>query len=344
MTDRVTLADIAQHLGVSKSSVSLALNSRPGVSEELRQRVVEVARRMGYEGKATYTENSGKSRVVLLLHQEHRANQGITGIRLGYVEGIQDAASAYGFQVVVDSLAKDESVVLSLEMLKTSPDKVLGILLVGMKGPDDPNVDRIRQMGPPFVIVNRYCPDCRISFVGTDFRHAEAEAVEYLSELGHRKIAFVGLTRDTDYSWYQQRRDGYLDGLASVSSLSDDRFLIETENVQQAVVRLLDQASDATAICAASDDVAVQLLHELKHHGRRVPQDMSVIGFDNDLHLFPSDPPLTTFDFNEFEIGYLAVRTLAELHGNTDICCLQVIVNTNLVERNSCALPQEAQH
>jgi LacI family transcriptional regulator len=340
MRKQVTLTDIAQQLGISKSSVSLALNNRPGVSEELRRSVLEVAQRMGYEGKTVHSRQSPRSRTILLLHQEYRAQHSITGVRLGYVEGVQAAADSFGFQVVVDSLATAGPATLSLDILRTRPDHVVGVLLVGMKGPDDPTVALVQQAKVPLVIVNRYWPDTALSFVSVDFFRAEANAVRYLVGLGHRHIAFVGLICDTDYSWYRQRREGYLAALETEGAPSDPRFIIETTNVEQAADKLLSQASVATAACAVSDAVAVGLLDELQRRGKRVPSDISVIGFDNDHRLLPTSPALTTVDFNEFNIGYRAVHVIVEHMGDADLSHLQVIVKTNLVERESCAAPR----
>jgi DNA-binding LacI/PurR family transcriptional regulator len=191
----------------------------------------------------------------------------------------------------------------------------------------------------PLVIVNRYWPDTDLSFVSVDFFRAEANAVRYLVGLGHRHVAFVGLTCDADYSWYRQRREGYLAALEAEGAPIDPCLIIETTNVEQAADKLLSQASVATAVCAVSDAVAVGLLNELQRRGKRVPGDISVIGFDNDYRLFPTSPTLTTVDFNEFDIGYWAVRVIMEHRGDADLSNLQVIVKTNLVERESCAPP-----
>lgn len=340
---RATIADIAQRLGVSKTTVSLALRNQPGVSEDTRQAVLEMAKRLGYQAKKKRGRSeSGTHSVLFLYDGSVEAQEGISGIGLGYLDGAQAAADDFNLQILIDYLAEDKLVGLSAEMLKIRPEWPLGALLVGVKASDDPAVALACQLDIPLVVVNRYWPESDLSFVSVDYARAQARAVRYLSQLGHRNIAFVSVGSAADYCWCQQRRDGYLAGLAAEGCPSDPRFIIDAPSAALAVQMLIQQAPETTAICAASDSVAIELIAELKRCGLRVPQDISIIGFDNDQRLPTPDPPLTTVDYDEVEIGYWAVRTLIEQRDSKGVQCLHVIMTTDIVERDSCAPPRQS--
>jgi DNA-binding LacI/PurR family transcriptional regulator len=341
MAKAVTLADIADRLGVSKSSVSLAINNRPGVGPELRASVLQLAQRMGYAGKVTHPQHPRRPNIVLLLHHPYEPQRGVTGVRYDYVQGAQAAAAALGFQVVVESVGASYTSALSLDILETRPEQVVGVLLVGMKGAIEPTIAFVRQLKVPTVVANRYLPDTDLSFVSIDHGRAEAMAVEYLVALGHRSIAFLGLERDAGYSWYEQRRKGYLAGMDLAGVQAAPRFLIEGTSPEAATEMLLRAAPDATAVCVISDEVAVSVLPELERRGKRVPADISVIGFDNDRRLPPTEPPLTTVGFDAHRIGYWAVRVLAEQRNDPQLSHVQLILTATLLARASCARPAE---
>lgn len=337
MAKTVTLGDIADHLGISKSSVSLAINNRPGVSPELRASVLEVAQRMGYVGRVLHPHRTHRPNVVLLLHHPYEPERGVTGVRYDYVQGAQAAAAALGFQVVVESVGASYTSALSLDILETIPEQVVGVLLVGMKGAVEPTIAFARHLVVPAVVVNRCLPDTDLSFVSIDHGRAEAEAVEYLIALGHRSIAFLGLERDVAYSWYEQRRKGYLAAMRLAGAEADPRFLIEGTSPEASTEMLLRAAPDATAVCVISDEVAVSVVPELQRRGKRVPADISVIGFDNDRRLPPTEPLLTTVGFDAHRIGYWAVRVLAELRNDPQLSHVQLILTATLLQRASCA-------
>jgi len=342
MAPNVTLADIAKQLGVSKTTVSLALRNKPGVSEETRRLVLDTAQRMGYQEKASRAASKSDTRSIFFLYfGSDDGRQDIDGIGLGYLDGVQSAAENLNLQVTIDYLVHGGEIGLSFEMLKTKRTKAIGALLVGLKNEEDPSLAEVRQLNVPLVIVNRYWPTSDLSFVSVDYEQAEASAVKHLAGLGHRKVAFVSLNKDVEYSWYQQRRDGYLIGLENERCVSDSRFVIHATSATQAIDLLVNQATDATAICASNDTVAIALINELRARGIQVPRDMSVVGFDNDGRLPAAEPPLTTVDYDEFDIGYWAVRALIEQSSKSSLSRLHVVVKTNLVERESCAPPRK---
>jgi len=338
---RTTLAEIARHLGVSKTTVSLALRNQPGISEDTRRAVLDVAQRLGYQTRQERPRSESAPRSILFLHKGLvNPHEGITGVRLGYLDGAQAAASDFNLQLLIEYLPEDGTTGLSTEMLSARPGWLSGVMLVGVKSSDDPAVAQARRLNIPLVVVNRYWPDSDLSFVSVNYVSAQASAVKYLWQLGHRKIAFVSLGSASEYCWCWQRRDGYLAGLAAEGCQPDTRFVIDAPDAATAVQRLSDQAPEVTAICAAHDGVAIELMSELKRRGLRVPHDISIIGFDNDYRLPSTEPPLTTVDYDEVSIGYWAVRVLVEQMHNKGLQSIHVVMGSSLVERGSCAAPR----
>ncbi len=336
MTPKVTMDEIAERLGISKAAVSLALRNQPGVSESTRQAVVEMAERVGYVPRGVRITTRAAGQSVFVLCPDKQGGRGISGIQLDYVDGIQAAASDFNLRVLIESLTAGRFGKLSWQILKTRPERVLGMLLIGMEGQNDPVLDLVRQLDLPLVVVNRYWPESDLSFVSIDYRHAEASLVEYLSRLGHRKIAFVGLDSLAGYGWYQQRKEGYEQGLLSLGGGPDPRLIIQAGDIASAVESLLHSAPDATAVCAADDEVAVGLIGELKRLNIRVPDDVSVAGFDADS----SDPSLTSVKYDAFGIGYRAVGILVERQRDSDLWRTQMVVRSSILERDSCGPPR----
>ena len=329
MSSGVTMSDIAKRLGVSKTTVSLALANQPGVSEEMRQSVIDMAARLGYQRRDFPLSISTRRRAILAVFQNNLIQSDISGLAIWYIDGVQAAADDFKLRVVLSTLAIGERIAdHAIDVARSEPVDMLGALLMGVKERTEPVVNQLQALGIPIVAVNRHWPESDLSFVSVDYRRAQMEAVRYLWQMGHRTIAYVSIDADEGYSWLKQRREGYEAGLVAEGGVLNPRHVIHAPDVRQVVDNVLDNAADATAICAQNDTLALALIRELQQRAIIVPRDMSVIGFDNDRSLPISDPPLTTIGSDPFDIGYQAVRILVEQATKDEIERVQVTVRT----------------
>ncbi|MGZ4198951.1 MAG: LacI family DNA-binding transcriptional regulator, partial [Thermoleophilia bacterium] len=294
---RVSIRDVARLAGVSPGTASRVLSgSTYPVSARARQRVEEAARALNYvTNSAARALVTGHSEIVGAI--VHDITDPFFSV---VVRGLQDAAVADGLVVLVGNddreAAKLESYLAML--LSQNP---MGVVLIGGQLRDPAStlpvaqaVQRLRDHGVPVVAVGRYELD--IPHVAVDDVVAAECAVTHLIELGHRRIAFLGGPLNS--TTVLDRYTGYGAALAHVGVPIDERLVVQTpltvEGGAQGIERLVAAGTPFTAVFAATDEVAFGVISALREHGRRIPRDVSVVGFDDVVMSSHSDPPLTT--------------------------------------------------
>ena len=193
----------------------------------------------------------------------------------------------------------------------------------------------------PVVVVSRSWPDLPVSTVGQDHPQQARLALDHLTKLGHRKIAFLARTIDRPYDWYATRLAYYRDTMSAMGEYDPQRIVIAPD-LDRAVGSLLDRCPEITAIFAVNDACAVQVMCGIYQVGLRVPEHVSVIGVGDDS--FPSlkgYPGLTTIGFPARKVGILAAKVLLEHIEDPELAYSRVFVQSWVVERDSCAGPRE---
>jgi len=335
---RPTQRQIAEEVGVSRTTVSLVLNDVPDVriSPETRQRIVEVARRLNYyPDAAARTLVSGRTQTVgFVLCQTHDrifADAFLPEV----LHGVGDAVQESGFHVLVHSV---EDV--------TAPDAYVGLVRekqtdgIILSGPrsDDRQLARLRAEGFPVVLLGQLSGS-DFPFVDVDNIGAAKQAVNHLLELGHRRIGMI-TNAPLAYTAARDRLTGYRQALEE-AGLAYDQDLVcygdfREESGFRAMRQLLSLAEPPTAVFVASDLVAFGALVAIKEQGLRVPDDVSVVGFDDVRLAHYVDPPLTTIRLPAYELGYQAAMLLTQLIGAESVEAQEMLLQTELVVRESC--------
>lgn len=346
MTASVTLKDIAKEAQVSIGTVSRVFNNHGNVTEEIRQRVLKSASQLGYFGAARQDgrvqENGRKVKEIGFLFYTYLANNVlVTNPFWSHIlHGVESEASKSNIKVTYRSI--NESQVTPDMLLTTIYEmKLGGILLVGPA--EREKVDLIQQAGFPLLLVDNYVPQTD-AVLSDNFDGARA-AVEYLINMGHRQIAFIGgpllegsPSKNKIYT-IERRAQGYrmalLDaGLPIVYELCEAGDL-STDGGYEACKRLCERNVSFSAIFCANDETAIGALKALREAGLRVPEDVSLVGFDDiDLveHLTPS---LTTVRVNKDALGSVAVKRLVALMNNPDAVNVASVLEVELVQRES---------
>jgi DNA-binding LacI/PurR family transcriptional regulator len=329
---RPTILDVAARARVSKSLVSLVMRGAAHVSDEKRQRVLDVAAEIGYRPNAV-ARSLVRRRTdlfgVLLsdLHNPFFAE---------VIDGIQAGAAASGYRAIIstgDRVARSEADALeTLLELRTE-----GLILASPVLDMDVIVAASREL--PTVLVARHTTEATVDSVANDDPTGASIAVEHLAQLGHERIAHIdgGIGAGA-----LERRRGYLramkaHGLEAHAQVVSGSYT--EDGGRQGVEALIQSGTLPTAIFVANDLAAVGALDALAEQGIRVPEDVSLVGYDNTALAAVKHINLTTVDQPRPDIGRMAVMLLLErLHEGREIA-RHVLMPPTLVVRGTTAPP-----
>jgi DNA-binding LacI/PurR family transcriptional regulator len=327
----VTVHDVAARAGVSIATVSRALNDRARISADTRQRVLEVARELGYQPNDVARALVGMATRTIALLLPDITNPFFPEL----VKGVQILADERGHLLLLCHNADDEEkAVADIEMLRRK--KIDGILLVA--GALGAGGIAAATSGIPTVVLDRRIPGLTCDLVTVDHRAGARAAVEHLLSLGHRRIAHV--TGPMDVVSGHERRAGWRDALVAAGIEPDPALVVEgdfQEDGGYEAARELLSRGGFTAVFAANDLSAIGVLRGLIESGIRVPDDVSVMGFDG-VHLAAyTTPRLTTVAQPVFELGRRAAELLLDrvAAGAPQQHPETVILGTSLVVRDS---------
>jgi LacI family transcriptional regulator len=339
---RPTMADVAQRAGVSTSTVSLVLNDKPGVSEQTRAAVLEIAQELGYRLPRHYPDLPTQKTILVV----HFASQGPDGgadlpvLAADYVGGIQDYCQGRSVNwALIAHYQEGKRQHVGVHLLERDALACDGLILIMPPSRESALLQQALRKCIPTVVVSRDWPDLPLSAVGQDHPQQARLAMNHLVQLGHRQIGFVAPSWACEYGWCQIRLDIYRETMAALDTYDPERIVIEPD-VCQATQALLDRQPDVTAIFAVNDTAAVGVMRGLRARGIRVPEEVSVIGVGDDCPAPEGYPALTTIGFPSRKVGYLAGRLLLEQLDDEELAYGRIFVQSWVVERDSCAPPR----
>jgi LacI family transcriptional regulator len=330
-----TVFDVARVAGCSISTVSRALNNPTRVSPEARQRVISVAAQLGYVPNASArTLRSSKSSLIgaIIPTLNH-------AIYARMIESMRNRLAQSSVSLLQDTIGYD----LDLELQQTRlliEKGIEGILLVGAQHRPE-TLQLLRDRSIPFVITYAVSDSPDIPFVGFDNSKAGALAARHLIDLGHRNLAMIaGITRDNDRA--AQRVEAFLKTAKAAGISRENVPIVEApyrmDSGQSALHFILDTRPQTTAVFCASDILAIGAMKECRDRGVLIPQDLSLVGFDNLEIAEYLSPGLTTIEVPAQIMGeraaeyFLAGTDLRRLYARTEL-------ETRLILRNTTAPP-----
>ncbi|MFD7292939.1 LacI family DNA-binding transcriptional regulator [Streptomyces sp. NPDC059897] len=326
---RVTIADIAQEAGVSKPTVSRALNGHPDVGADTRERIQRIAADLGYAPSASARSLRTGRHDTLGLLMPLQQWWGYSDIQYG----IAEEAARRGLHLMVHPLQSGERAEREFvtQTLPTLP--VDGLILLMPEGTPR-HIGAIAQTSMPSVVIDDRGHRLDLPYVESTNRAGFREAVLHLVRHGRRRIAFVGGQMNDAFA--QERFEGYLDALREGGIDYDPDLTLlpaDREPTADEITELLGTDPDGLAV--VWDEVAFSALNALRASGHRVPEDVAVIGFDDSPIARVMQPPLTTVRQPFRRMGAAAVRMLLDSieHGRPPA---HFTVPTELVIRDSC--------
>ncbi|WP_461061260.1 LacI family DNA-binding transcriptional regulator [Silanimonas algicola] len=309
MASRATIEHVAAAAGVSIKTVSRVLNREPNVRPETRERVLQAAEALRYTPHASARSLAGhRSFNVALVYNNPSDNY-----MMGVISGVLEACASAQYHLILSPVALDEGGLLAeIEdlMAHSRPD---GLLLTPPLTDSAALLARLAALDVPYASISPRRQDEGVA-VAMDEPAAAERVVEHLVELGHRRIAHV--LGHPAHGASQWRLDGYRRGLAKAGLPVDPALEVagefSFESGVAAAQRLLDMDPMPTAIFAANDDMAAGVMHVAHQRGLRIPDDLSVVGFDDTPISRQLFPLLTTIHQPTRDMGRLATTTLLE--------------------------------
>jgi len=329
---KVTIQDVARAAGVSVTTVSRVLDEKDDVSAATYAKVKGAIDELGYaSGLAARSLRSFHTNVIGLILPDLYQSFNIEVAR-----GVYSAATEHDFDLLVYTGRQQEDegrAKWEQEQVALINGSITDGIVVAAPYALHLKTDY------PLVAVDPHNESAEFPTVMSTNRIGVMDAMEYLTTLGHRRIGFINGRTDLTSAW--RRATGYQDGLAKAGIPFDADIVMDGDYTREAgylgALKLLAQPERVTAILAANDDSAVGVLDAAKAMGLSVPDDVSVVGFDNIPAAAVTEPSLTTVDQSIEEMGYIAANMLLDLIDGKPLDEQVRKVETQLVVRRSCA-------
>jgi LacI family transcriptional regulator len=326
---------IAKELNVSNASVSRALNDRPGVSDDLRQRILQRARELKYTPSITarglvkqQTFGIGffvREKPGISMHSDPFYGE--------ILHGVEQSLSSTDYHVTIATLTR--AIILEPgEFRFVRERRIDGMILAG---PDIPaeTIMTLLQSEIPLALVDNQLSHSRVNCVNSDDEGGAYLAAKHLIELKHHKIG--ALSGPEHWASNARRVAGYRRALGeqglALPIVHAERTTIESGG--EAFRKLIAQHPDLTAICAVNDAMALGAMRAAQEMGKSIPGDLSIVGFDDIPLASLKEPQLTTIRVPKRQMGAEAAARMLAMLGNPELAPVEVLVSVELVRRGS---------
>lgn len=334
----VTVKDVAKHAGVSPSTVSRVCNNNPAISKETRDRVLQAIEELGYELSATQetpTARTIKNIGIVLPPSDREAYE--NSFYLKAIRGISQICNQRQVASTIVTGKDYEEILQSIRTLHRSNSVDGFIMLYSRK--DDIVVNYLCEQGLLYVVVGK--PDELASqtiCIDNDNLLAGREAADYLYNLGHRRIGYIGSINDFMYA--SDRRAGYQLSLMLHNLPVRQDYCVEMESVNATqsddLNKMLSMADRPTAFVVSDDMLALALERCCVQMGLSIPNDISIIAFNNSLYAQLASPQLTAVDINSYQLGQEAAAQIINHAENPNLSATKIVIPHRIVERDSC--------
>lgn len=330
----VTIKDIAKEAGISYTTVSRALNGHPRVTADTRELVVSVANRLGYSPNAMARGLVQKSSQTIGIMVPDISNPYYPHV----VRGVQDYMKKIGYSVFLcDTNWDEDTEMMYLKIL--SERRIEGLIIDPVSVQTFHNIRQRKLQFPVIFVGNKLEGDRLSSYVMVNNVKGAYMATEYLIKLGHTNIAFIGGNKNT--STNMDRYEGYRLALEDHGLQLDERLVeicdFRKESGFKAAEKIMKTGRIPTAVFAASDLLALDVMDAFEKHGYRIPEDVSVIGFDDIDFASLSKINLTTIAEPKYEIGRITAEILMnKISPDGNVVSNQVTIEPRLVIRGTC--------
>lgn len=336
-----TIKDIAEVANVSPATVSLVLNHKGNVAQETRERVFRVAEELKY--RKSQIANSARHRTqqrtiafLKLARHGHTVNRDHNVFIADYIDGIADGARARNYKMEILSFESTpiEEIITSLT---AEQPRLSGAIVLGTELSRN-DVAAFRQTDIPVVFIDTFIDFLPFDFIDMNNQDSVYSAVDYFISHGHTEIGMICSSVQTRN--FELRRVAFHQAMSFFGLQFREEYVFNCDSTFQGayedMCQALEEGADLpTALFCTNDIIAFGVLRALREHGYTVPDDISLIGFDDLPSGALMNPPLTTVAVSKQEIGRVAATRLDERILNPDAPVAKIVIGGALVERNS---------
>ena len=334
----VTIKDVAALAGVSPSTVSRTCKNNPSISEETKERVRKAMAELGYEPNFQASNlASQNSRTIGIILPASAKEVYENSFYLEAIQGISHYCNGRQYMTTIVT-GQDDAEILDAVRSMSRSGKVDGFIVLYSKK-EDPVIDYLFNEGLLYILIGKATQYTNQTiYIDNDNLLAGREAAEYLYQLGHRRIAYLG--SDSSLMFSADRKAGYQLALASHQLPVRPEYCVEVKNVsennEEAIRGLLMQKDRPTAILVSDDILAVSLERVCLENHLAIPEDLSIISFNNSLFARLTSPQLTSIDIGAGQLGSEAASQIINHIENPNLLATKIIVPHHLIERDSC--------
>ncbi len=330
MKDKVTMKDISDIVGVSKVTVSKVFNNRNDISEQLREKILKVADDLGYRYnpgiktlKTGITNNIGVLVSQVFLERDENFYSNI--FKKIYISAIEE-----DYNVILTVINNTQESNCELPII-CKEHKIDGLVILGQIA--EFYIQEIMKYGFPIVLVDFTYRNLELDSVVTNNFEASYFATNYLISKNHHNIGFVGNIKNTKS--IMDRYLGFCKALFEHDLEVDEDFIIKDRDDNKNEIDYDIPKNLPTAFVCNSDKAAYVLIKKLKTNGYNIPDDCSIMGFDDVTHSIFSEPKITTMRVRKEEMADFSVKQILKRLKNKNTNVNKIIIDTDLIERDS---------
>ena len=337
-----TVKDVALRAGVSTATVSLVLNGKGGISEETRTRVLMAAADLKYEPRASRAPKPGHVgtlRFLKIAKHGHTVNRDHNTFISDYIDGMSQQAAACGYKLEVVSHEGNaiEEIVASVSVADAA---VSGVVVLGTELTET-DIKLFDAVKVPHVVIDTFHDVLECNFVNMNNKDAVYKILRHLVDRGFTNIGFIASNVETIN--FRLRRDAFIEGMKHFGLNFNVRHIVTVDSTYDgSYADMLGKLRGGLAVpdcyVCTNDIITYGCIKALREFNIRIPEDLSIIGFDNLPMSATMDPPLTTIDVSKRKIGNLAITLLAEqINSRVSGPAVKILVGADLIVRNSVA-------
>lgn len=331
---KTIMQDIARLAEVSPGTVSNALNNRKGVGKETKERIVKLAGELGYYRNI----NKEESKVIrFIIFKKNGYIVTDTPFFSDLIEGIERECRTEGYEVLISHIIHSEHKGEdTYEIVKQ--DQVDGVLLLATEMDED-DLEPFNKINVPIIILDSYFKNADFDYVLINNIKGSFQATKYLIEKGHKEIGYLGSSVDVNN--FRYRYEGFKAALKEAKLTDGSKYEVLLEPTLEGAYRDMKDILEKknlklpTAFFAFNDIIAIGAMRALKEKGICIPEQISIVGFDDMPFCEISSPRLTTVRVHKQYIGKTAVRRLIQKISEQNEVKLKMEINTLLIERDS---------
>jgi DNA-binding LacI/PurR family transcriptional regulator len=337
LTKNIKIKDVAKVANVSAATVSLVLNNKPGVSEETRQKILQITQSLINSTQSHFSTNDGSAKAIRFLKiikHGHVLNRDHNVFIASYLDGLEAEARAKGYNLEVTTIDTVDTAAIGAAI---SHPNIQGLVVLGTEL-TEMDMSAFEPFNLPMVFIDTEYEHLPFNFVDMNNLEAAYQIIKHFIDNGHSQIGLIKTNVETGN--FRLREQGFYNALQYYKMPLNRSFIFEVDSTfdgayQNMLQILKKSASLPTALFASNDIIAYGCIKAFKEFGLQVPGDISIIGFD-DLPLSAlMDPPLTTMRISKKQIGRMAMKLLLEKIESSSSISSKIIIGSELVVRNS---------